>query len=171
MIDQQSEREREEIIADLRSRLRILKGVSVELGQPISHRVEHLLSGVKAQVSIKLFGKDLNEMRLTATEIAAAISNVEGTTDVQVERQQMVPQLLIKIDREALKRYGLQAGKVARDLEVFYNGTRTGQILDGQKSFDIILRTTDEGRSDIEQIRQTLVDAPDGTLFRKDCEH
>ncbi len=165
VIDQQSEREREEIIADLRSRLRILKGVSVELGQPISHRVEHLLSGVKAQVSIKLFGKDLNEMRLTATEIAAAISNVEGTTDVQVERQQMVPQLLIKIDREALKRYGLQAGKVARDLEVFYNGTRTGQILDGQKSFDIILRTTDEGRSDIEQIRQTLVDAPDGTLI------
>jgi CzcA family heavy metal efflux pump len=165
VIDKNTDRSRQEIIADLRSKLKILKGVSVEVGQPISHRVEHLLSGVKAQVSIKLFGKDLNEMRLTAAQISEVVKKISGTTDVQVERQQMVPQLLIKVDREALKRYGLQAGKVARDLEIFYNGTRTGQIIDGQKSFDIVLRTTEEGRSDIEQIRQTLVDAPDGTLI------
>ncbi|MBX7052199.1 MAG: efflux RND transporter permease subunit, partial [Flavobacteriales bacterium] len=165
VIEKGTDRSRQEIITDLRNKLKILKGVSVEVGQPISHRVEHLLSGVKAQVSIKLFGKDLNEMRLTATRMAEVVRNVPGTTDVQVERQQMVPQLLIRVDREALKRYGLQAGKVARDLEVFYNGTRTGQIIDGQKSFDIVLRTTEEGRSDIEQIRQTLVDAPDGTLI------
>lgn len=165
VIEKGTDRSRQEIITDLRNKLKILKGVSVEVGQPISHRVEHLLSGVKAQVSIKLFGKDLNEMRLTATRMAEVVRNVSGTTDVQVERQQMVPQLLIRVDREALKRYGLQAGKVARDLEVFYNGTRTGQIIDGQKSFDIVLRTTEEGRSDIEQIRQTLVDAPDGTLI------
>ena len=77
----------------------------------------------------------------------------------------MVPQLLIKVDREALQRYGLQAGKVARDLEVFYNGKVTGQILDGDKSFDILLRTTDEERTNIEAIRNTLIDAPDGTLI------
>jgi Cu/Ag efflux pump CusA len=158
-------RERQEIISDIREKLSVLKGVSVEVGQPISHRVEHLMSGVKAQVAVKLFGTDLNQMRLTAVRISEVMKQVEGAVDIQVERQQMVPQLLITVDREALKRYGLQAGKVARDLEIFYNGVVTGQILDGQKTFDILLRTTDEGRTNPELIRQTLIDAPDGTLI------
>lgn len=159
------DRKRDEIIADIRKELRILEGVSIGIGQPISHRVEHLLSGVKAQVAVKVFCHDLNEMRAVAEQVQTAMNNVPGTTDVQMERQQMVPQLLIKIDREALKRYGLQAGKVAKDLEVFYNGLRTGQIIEGSKSFDVLLRTTEEGRTNIEHIRQTLIDAPDGTLI------
>jgi CzcA family heavy metal efflux pump len=159
------ERDRNEIIADIRQQLKILQGVSVGIGQPISHRVEHLLSGVKAQVAVKVFCHDLNDMHTTAEQISAVMSQVEGMVDIQLERQQMVPQLLIKIDREALKRYGLQAGKVARDLEIFYNGLQTGQIYDGSKSFDVLLRTTDEGRTNIEHIRQTLIDAPDGTLI------
>jgi CzcA family heavy metal efflux pump len=168
VLDQNIVMSRKEIIAELRDRLSVLKGVSLEIGQPISHRVEHLLSGVKAQVSIKIFGKDLQEMRMSAGEISELLKGIEGTTDVQIERMQMVPQLLIKVDREALKRYGLQAGKVAKDLEVFYNGIQTGKMLDGQKSFDIVLRTTDEERSNIEKIRQTLIDAPDGTLIPLD---
>jgi Cu/Ag efflux pump CusA len=84
---------------------------------------------------------------------------------VQIEKQVMVPQLLIKVNREALQRYGLQAGKVAEDLEIFYNGKVTGQILDGNKTFDILLRTTDEERTNIEAIRNTLIDAPNGTLI------
>jgi CzcA family heavy metal efflux pump len=159
------ERKRDEIIADIRKELRVLEGVSVGIGQPISHRVEHLMSGVKAQVAVKVFCHDLNTMRTIAGQIESVMNGVSGTTDVQMERQQMVPQLLIKIDREALKRYGLQAGKVARDLEVFYNGLSTGQIMDGNKSFDVLLRTTEEGRTNIEHIRQTLIDAPDGTLI------
>ncbi|MBP6679937.1 MAG: efflux RND transporter permease subunit [Saprospiraceae bacterium] len=158
-------RSRDEVVADIRQKLDILKGVSVNVGQPISHRLDHLLSGVRAQVAIKLFGNDLTDLRSHANEIAAVIKNVPGVVDVQVERQVMVPQLLIKVDREALQRYGLQAGKVARDLEVFYNGKVTGQILDGDKSFDILLRTTDEERTNIEAIRNTLIDAPDGTLI------
>lgn len=159
------ERTRNEIIADIRKELQVLEGVNVGVGQPISHRVEHLLSGVQAQVAIKLFGTDLNEMRTTAGIIAEEIKTVEGTTDVQIEKQQMVPQLLIQVDQEALKRFGLQGGKVARDLEIFYNGTVTGKIIEGQKFFDILLRTTDEGRTNIENIRQTLIDCPDGTLI------
>ena len=159
------ERKRADIIADLRNELKILQGVSVGVGQPISHRVEHLLSGVKAQIAVKVFCHDLNDMRTAAQQIAGVMEGVEGTTDVQMERQQMVPQLLIQIDRESLKRYGLQAGKVARDLEVFYNGLTMGQIYDGPKSFDVLLRTTEEGRTNIEHIRQTLIDAPDGTLI------
>ncbi len=160
-----SRRGREEIVADIRSQLAILKGVSVNVGQPISHRLDHLLSGVRAQVAIKLFGTDLDELRAKAGEISAAIGNVPGVVDVQMEKQVMVPQLSIRIDRDALQRYGLQAGKVARDLEIFYNGKVTGQILENGKSFDILLRTTDEERTNIDAIRNTLIDAPDGSLI------
>ncbi len=159
------ERTRDEIIKDIRSKLKILKGASVTVGQPISHRIEHLLSGVRAQVAIKLFGSDLQMLRSKAAEISSVISEVEGAVDVQVEKQVMVPQLLIRINRDALVRYGLQSGKVAEDLEIFYNGKVTGQLLDGGKSFDILLRTADEERNNIESIKQTLIDTPDGGLI------
>lgn len=160
-----TERTRNEILADIRSKLDILKGVTVNVGQPISHRLDHLLSGVRAQVAIKLFGNDLTDLRTNANQISETIKSIPGVVDVQVEKQVMVPQLLIKVNREALQRYGLQAGKVAEDLEIFYNGKVTGQILDGNKTFDILLRTTDEERTNIEAIRNTLIDAPNGTLI------
>ncbi len=158
-------RSRDEILADIRKQLTILKGVNINVGQPISHRLDHLLSGVRAQVAIKLFGKDLTDLRTNAGKIKEIINAVPGVVDAQVERQVMVPQLLIKIDREALQRYGMQAGKVAQDLEIFYNGKVVGQILDGQKTFDILLRTTDEERSNIENIRNTMIDTPEGNLI------
>ncbi len=158
-------RSRDEILADIRSQLAILKGVNVNVGQPISHRLDHLLSGVRAQVAIKLFGQDLTDLRTNAANIKDIISKIPGVVDAQVERQVMVPQLLIKVNREALQRYGIQAGKVAQDLEVFYNGKVVGQILDGQKTFDILLRTTDAERSNIENIRNTMIDTPEGNLI------
>lgn len=160
-----SKRSRKEIVADIRTKLNILKGVSVNVGQPISHRLDHLLSGVRAQVAIKLFGNDLTDLRVNAGEIAEVIKSVHGVVDVQIEKQVMVPELLIKVNRDALMRYGLQAGKVANDLQVFYNGKVSGQILDGSKTFDILLRATDEERTNIEAIRNTLIDAPNGTLI------
>ena len=158
-------RSRDEILADIRGQLAILKGVNVNVGQPISHRLDHLLSGVRAQVAIKLFGQDLTDLRTNAGNIKDIISKIPGVVDAQVERQVMVPQLLIKVNREALQRYGIQAGKVAQDLEVFYNGKVVGQILDGQKTFDILLRATDEERSNIENIRNTMIDTPEGNLI------
>ena len=139
--------------------------MSVNIGQPISHRLDHLLSGVRAQVAIKLYGPELGELRRGAARISQVITDVPGVVDVQVERQVLVPQLIITVDREALKRYGIQAGKVAEDLEVFYNGRVTGQVLDGQRSFDILLRTTNEERSDVEHIRNTLMHSSDGSLI------
>jgi HME family heavy-metal exporter len=159
------ERSRDEILSDIRKELSILKGVSVNVGQPISHRLDHLLSGVRAQVAIKLFGEDLTDLRTNAARIKDVISKVPGVVDAQVERQVMVPQLLIKVNREALQRYGIQAGKVAKDLEIFYNGKVSGQILDGQKTFDILLRTTDLERSNLENIRNTMIDTPEGNLI------
>ena len=158
-------RGRDAVQADIREKLSLLQGVSVNIGQPISHRLDHLLSGVRAQVAIKLYGPELDQLRRGAARIAGIIKDIPGVVDVQVERQVMVPQLLITVDRDALKRYGIQAGKVAEDLEVFYNGRVTGQILDGQRTFDILLRTTTEERSDVERIRNTLVHSSDGSLI------
>jgi len=164
-IRQNAQRGREEIIADLRKKLTLLKGVSVSIGQPISHRIEHLLSGVQAEIALKLYGDDLTQLRLNAGQIQTILQDVEGITDLQVERQTMVPQLQIRIRRDALQRFGLQAGKVAEDLEVFYNGKVTGKIYDGQKSFDILLRTTPEERSNLQAIRNTQIGTPDGQLI------
>lgn len=164
-LKENSSRGREEILADIRKELNVLKGVSINIGQPISHRLDHLLSGVRAQVAIKLFGEDLTDLRIQAGAIRDAIGTIPGVVDLQIEKQVMVPQLLIQVNREALQRYGIQAGKVAQDLEIFYNGKVTGQVLDGQKTFDILLRTTDAERSNIENIRNTMIDTPEGNLI------
>jgi CzcA family heavy metal efflux pump len=159
------ERSRDEILADLRKELSVLKGVSVNVGQPISHRLDHLLSGVRAQVAIKLFGNDLTDLRINAGKIKETISNIDGVVDVQIEKQVLVPQLVIKVKREALQRYGIQAGEITKDLEIFHNGKVTGQVLEGQKSFDILLRTTDEERTNIDKIRNTLIGTLSGNLI------
>lgn len=164
-LKQNNKRTRDEILADIRKQLTILQGVNVNIGQPISHRLDHLLSGVRAQVAIKIFGSDLADLRMSAAEANTMIKAIPGVVDAQIERQVLVPQLQIKINREALKRYGLQAGKVAEDLEIFYNGKVEGQIIEGQKTFDILLRTTDEGRSNLENIKNTLINAPNGNLI------
>lgn len=158
-------RSRDEILSDIRSQLSILKGVSVNVGQPISHRLDHLLSGVRAQVAIKLFGNDLTDLRSNAEKIRSIIGSIEGVVDAQVEKQVLVPQLTIRIKREALQRYGIQAGKIAEDLEIFYNGKVTGQIIEEQKSFDILLRTNEEERTNIDKIRNTLISTPSGNLI------
>lgn len=164
-IRQGVKRGRAEIIVDLRKKLALLKGVSISIGQPISHRIEHLLSGVQAQVALKLYGDDLTELRSTAGKIQGLMQGVTGITDLQIERQTMIPQLLIRIRRDALQRFGLQAGKVAEDLEIFYNGKLMGKMYDGQKSFDILLRTTDRERSNLQAIRNTQIATPDGQLI------
>ncbi len=164
-LKQDIKRTRDEILADIRKELTILQGVNVNIGQPISHRLDHLLSGVRAQVAVKIFGSDLADLRMKAASANAMIKTIPGVVDAQIERQVLVPQLQIKVNREALKRYGLQAGKVAEDLEIFYNGKVEGQIIEGQKYFDILLRTTDESRSNIENIRNTLINGHNGTLI------
>ena len=161
----QGGRKRDKVLEDMRNNLSVLKGVTVNIGQPISHRLDHLLSGVRAQVAIKIFGNDLLTLRSNAEQLKAVISNIPGVVDVQVENQVMVPQLMIKLDRMAVQRYGLQVGKIADELEVFYNGKVVSQILDGQKSFDIVLRTGDSTRKNIDAIRNTQIAASDGSLI------
>lgn len=158
-------RSRAKVLEDIRNNLSVLKGTTVNIGQPISHRLDHLLSGVRAQVAVKIFGNDLLTLRSNAEQLKSIISNVPGVVDVQIENQVMVPQLMIKLDRMAVQRYGLQVGNVADELEIFYNGKVVSQIIDGQKSFDIVLRTDDSTRKNIEAIRNTQIAASDGSLI------
>lgn len=159
------ERSRDEILADIRKNLEVLKGVSVNIGQPISHRLDHLLSGVRAQVAIKLYGTDLTDLRVNASRIAKTIEKIDGVVDIQIEKQVMVNQLIIRLKYDALQRYGMQPGLVAEDLEIFYNGKVTSQVIEGQKYYDLLLRATEEDRSNIENIRNTLIHKPDGSLI------
>ena len=158
-------RARTEVIADIRKQLNNLAGVSVSIGQPISHRLDHLLSGVRAQVAIKVFGEDLSELRGLAGQIKEVAETIPGAVDVQVERQVLVPQLTIRLNRAALQRYGMQTGEVARDLEVLYGGKVVSQIIDGQKSFDLVLRAVAEDRENLENIRNTQIHTPEGLLI------
>ncbi len=158
-------KQKDEILAGIRDKLSILKGVTVNIGQPISHRLDHLLSGVRAQIAIKIFGNDLTGLRNDAGKVQDIITTVPGVVDVQIEKQVLVPQLTVKIDRQAVQRYGLQVGKVVEDIEIFYNGKVVSQIIDGQKSFDILLRTNDSTRNDISAIGNTQIATPGGTLI------
>ena len=157
-------RGRDAILEDIRHNLDVLKGVSVNIGQPISHRLDHLLSGVRAQVAIKIFGNDLLTLRSTANELRNIISGIEGVVDAQVENQVMIPQLMIRVDRAKVRQYGLQVGEVAQELETFYNGKQVSQIIQGQQSFDLVVRVNDSIRTNIEEIRNTPIATSSGAL-------
>lgn len=158
-------RNRDEIMEDIRHNLDILKGVNVNIGQPISHRLDHLLSGVRAQVAIKIFGNDLVTLRTTANELKDLVNGIEGVVDAQVENQVMVPQLMIRMDRNRIRQYGLQVAEVAQELETFYNGRIVSQVIRGQQSFDLVVRVNDSTRTNIEKIKNTPIATSGGALI------
>jgi CzcA family heavy metal efflux pump len=156
---------RTEVLEGIRNNLAVLKGVTVNIGQPISHRLDHILSGVRAQVAVKIFGNDLTELRSTANELKNILTTVEGAVDVQIENQVMVPQLMVRLNRDKVLQYGLQVGEVADDLQSYYNGEAVSQIIEGQKSFDVVLRIDDSSRNNIEAIRDVPISTPTGALI------
>lgn len=160
----ESGRSREEVLKDIREKLSAVKGVSINIGQPISHRLDHLLSGVRAQVAIKIFGNDLMMLRNYAAQVSGAISTIPGVVDLQIERQVQIPQLIIRPKEEALKLYGLQKGKVSKELETLFQGEVATQVLDGQKRFDVVLKLSESERNDIESIKRVLIETPSGAM-------
>ena len=165
LVNEEGGRNRDAILEDIRHNLDVLKGVSVNIGQPISHRLDHLLSGVRAQVAIKIFGNDLLMLRSTANELRNAIAGIDGVVDAQVENQVMIPQLMIRIDRAKVRQYGLQVGEVAEELETFYNGKEVSQVIQGQQSFDLVLRVNDSVRANLDQIKNTPIATASGALI------
>ncbi len=161
----ESGRAREKILDDVREKLGQLPGVVVNIGQPISHRIDHLLSGIRAQIAVKLFGNDLTTLRNKAEEIRGAMSDVPGVVDLFVEQQALIPQTRIEIDREKVQKYGLKVGEVAEVLETTLNGKVVGEVLDGQRRFDLVVKFPDESRNDIDSLNDVLIDTPEGNLI------
>ncbi len=141
-----SERSKEEIYADIRSRLSVLPAV-VNIGQPISHRLDHMLSGVRAQIALKIYGDDLDQLMRLAEASRQRLSAIEGLVDLQVEKQVLIPQLRVQVDYEKAALYGLTPASVNESLETLSNGKRVSQIVDGNKRFDVVMRLPDADRS------------------------
>ncbi|MCX6972968.1 MAG: efflux RND transporter permease subunit [Verrucomicrobia bacterium] len=160
-----SDRARGVILDDIRTRLDQIPGIAVNLGQPISHRIDHLLSGVRAQIAVKLFGDDLTTLREKAEEIRSVMSTVPGVVDLQVEKQVLIPQLHVNIDRQQAKKYGVMAGEVAEYGELAMNGRSVGQILEEQRTYDLVMRLTDEARNDLDAIKRIPIDTVAGQVL------
>lgn len=166
-VDFKSEgRPRDIVLEDIRKKLEPL-GAYIGVGQPISHRLDHLLSGVRAQIAIKLVGPDLKVLRSKAVEIQETIKGVKGLVDLQVEQQVLIPQVKIQLLREEAAKYGIVSGELAKMLELSLNGEAVGQIIDDQKIFNVFMRFDDKSRSDVDLIKTTLIKyMPDGQPVR-----
>jgi CzcA family heavy metal efflux pump len=155
-------RPRGEAIAELRKNLEQLPGIAINIGQPLSHRIDHMLSGVRAQIAIKIFGRDLAVIRRLAEQVAVEVSTVAGVVDTAVEQQVMVPQLHIRIDREAAFRHGLAVGTVAAYAEAAIGGRLVGEVIDGVRNYDIFVRFSEESRHSADAIRDIPIPLPNG---------
>jgi len=157
-----SKRRRNEILGEIREKLSQIPGVVLNIGQPISHRLDHLLSGVRAQIAIKLFGSELDVLRSKAEEIRSTIQTIPGVVDLQIEKQVLIPQIQIRIDREKAKKYGVRVGELAEILEAASNGKVVSQILKGQMTFNVLLRLDESARKDLKDYKNLLIDTPTG---------
>lgn len=156
------ERSKEEVMADLRHRLATLPGVSVEIGQPISHRIDAMLSGTKAGIAIKVFGPDLTRLHSLGVEIQQAVHDIEGVVDLNVEQQVERPQLVVRPRRELLARYGITLPEFAEYVNAALGGEVVDQVPDGNRTFDLTVRMADDALSTQDRIRALLLTTPDG---------
>lgn len=156
-------RTKAEVLEDIRQKMATIPGIVVNIGQPISHRIDHILSGVRAQIAVKIFGEDLVTLRTLAEEIRATMGEVPGVVDLQVEQQVTVPQLHINIDREKALAQGVMAGEIAEMSELALQGSRVGQIVEGQRISDMIVRLNDKSRESVESIASIPMDTVRGT--------
>lgn len=157
-------RSRSEFMADVRQKLSVLPGVNIELGQPISHRIDAMLSGTQANIAIKLFGTDLNQMFSLGTQIRNAIAGVEGIADLNVEQQIERPQLQIRPRREMLARYGITLPQFSEFVEVALAGRVVSQVYDQGRSFDVTVKVNDRNRNDMESIGNLCIEGAYGKV-------
>ena len=157
-------RSKKEVVAEVRAKLNTLPGVNVEIGQPISHRIDAMLSGTRANIAIKLFGTDLDKMFLLGNQIKATIEGIPGIADLNVEQQIERPQLQIVPNREMLAKYGITPSEFNDMVEVYLAGKVVSQVYEGNKVFDLTLKAADDSRNSIEEIRNISVDAVGGKI-------
>lgn len=161
-IDLRPGRPRDAIFADVREKLSSIQGVVLNIGQPISHRLDHMLSGVNAQIAVKIFGEDLDVLREKAEAVRAVMARVPGVVDLSVEKQVPIPQLRIKLLREEARKYGVMVGDLARTLESALYGETVSEVIDGQRRYDLVVKFTEGARRDAEALQELLIDTPTG---------
>jgi len=157
-----SERSRDEVLAEIRDKLSVIPG-QVAIGQPISHRLDHLLSGVRAQLAIKLFGDNLESLRISAESIRGKLEAITGLVDINIEKQVLIPQLSVRLKYPELAKYGLTPGSALRQLNMLTEGTSVTDVIDGVKRFELVLRLDDANRTP-EQLANTLIDSRAGAI-------
>src|SRR5690606_16213136 len=152
-----STRSKSEIEADIRKRLSSFKGATFNIGQPISHRLDHLVSGVSADVAIKVYGYDLLTLRQYAKQIKDQLESTSGVVDIQVEHQEFSEQLIIKPDIKKINAFGMNRGEIVRDLETILKGRVVTRIRHEEKLIDLVIRLSHEERNNIESIRRIVL--------------
>ena len=161
-LDPGSPRSREQQLDEIRTAMENIPGIVTAVEQPIAHLISHMLSGVKAQVGIKIYGDDLDLLRQKAEAVKAKMQSVPGVTDLLIEPQVIIPQLRIELNRAALTQYGISAADVNNYVQTAMNGAIVSEVLDGMRTFDLVVRMKDEYREDIDGLRRLAIHLPDG---------
>lgn len=156
------QRSKAEVLADIRTRLRTLPGVNIEIGQPISHRIDAMLSGTKAGIAVKVFGPDLTQLHAIGMQIKQATQGIDGVTDLNVEQQIERPQLIIRPRRTLMAQYGITLPQFAEFVNAAIGGETVSQVQKGNQSLDLTVRVADDDLTTIERMKTLLIDTSDG---------
>jgi CzcA family heavy metal efflux pump len=158
----ETDRPRDALLADLRSAFSALPGTNVTIGQPIAHRIDHMLSGTRANIAVKIFGDDLITLRRLGERVRDAMSTVPGVADLSMEQQVDIPFIRFVLNREAMARYGLRAQDVATAIEASFVGTTVGRVFDQGAAFDLVVKFDDSAQADFERLVDLPIDTPTG---------
>lgn len=156
------DRTRDEFMAEVREKLAAITEANITIGQPIGHRIDHMLSGTRANIAIKIFGPDLAKLFELSNQIKTRIADVPGLVDLSVEQQIEIPQVQIKPRRDIMARYGLTMGELMEFIDVAFAGEPVGEVFEGERSFGLVVRYDANNRGSIEKIRNALIDVPTG---------
>ncbi len=161
-LDPDSPRSREQQLDEIRHAMHDIPGIVTAVEQPLAHLISHMLSGVKAQIGIKIYGDDLDLLRQKGEQVKALMEQVPGVTDALIEPQVIIPQLRIELDRDRLLQYGLTAAVVNQGIQTAMNGKVVSEVLEGMRNFDLLVRMKDEYREDLEQLKRLSIQTPEG---------
>ena len=156
------DRPREEVFNDMRHRLAGVPGVAITIGQPLGHRIDHMLSGTRANIAIKLFGTDLSQMFMIGNQIKSSIEGIDGLVDVAVEQQVETPQIQVRANRTALAKYGITVDDFNKFIEMAFSGEKIADIYEGQRKFDVVLRLNGCDAANMESVRKALIGTGNG---------
>lgn len=161
---QMGERSKSDLMAALRSEFATIPGTNIVIGQPISHRIDHMLSGTRANIAIKIFGDDLTELRKLGKQVETLVAEIPGAVDVAMEQQSEIPFIQVKFKRAALANYGISVVETAAILETAFTGSIVGRIAEGEANFDLTVRLQDTARQSMEALKETLITLPNGAI-------